>query len=52
MVTNYRGEIVDAKLTTDNVHDTKPVLDTTQKLSGNLYAEKGYISIKSSEKLK
>lgn len=25
LVTNYRGEIVDTKLTTGNVHDTKPV---------------------------
>ncbi len=33
-VTNYRGEIVDAKFTTGNVHDTTPVLGITKKLSG------------------
>jgi len=42
---------VDAKLTTGNVHDTKPVLDITKKLSGKLYADKGYIGKKLSEKL-
>ena len=52
LVTNYRGEIVDAKLTTGNVNDTKPVEDITKKLSGKLYADKGYISKKLSENLK
>ena len=52
LVTNFKGEIVDAKLTTGNVHDTKPVPEITKKLSGKLYADKGYISKKLSEKLK
>ncbi len=51
LVTNYRGEIVDAKLTTGNVHDTKPVLDITKKLSGKLCADEAYISKKLLEKL-
>jgi len=38
-IINYRAEIVDAKLTTGNVHDTKPVPDITKKLSGKLYAD-------------
>lgn len=52
LVANFKGEIVDAKLTTGNVHDTKPVPDITKTLSGKLYADKGYISKKLSEKLK
>ena len=44
LVTNFKGEIVDAKLTTGNVHDTKPVLELAKNLSGKLYADKGYIS--------
>lgn len=51
IVTNYKGEIVDAKLTTGNVHDTKPVPDITKTLSGKLYADKGYISKKLHDKL-
>ena len=42
LVTNFKGEIVDAKLTTGNTHDTKPVPDITKKLSGKLYVDKGY----------
>lgn len=52
IVTNYRGEIVDAKLTTGNVHDTKPVMALSKKLSGKLYADKGYISKKLTQNLK
>ena len=52
LVTNFKGEIVDAKLTTGNVHDTKPVPSMTKKLSGKLYADKGYISKKLSKTLK
>ena len=40
------GEIVEAKLTTGNVHDTKPVLALARNLKGKLYADKGYISKK------
>ncbi len=52
LVTNYKGEIVDAKLTTGNVHDTKPVMELSRHLSGKLYADKGYISKKLTENLK
>lgn len=52
LITNYKGEIVDAKLTTGNVHDTKPVMALSQKLSGKLYADKGYISKKLTQDLK
>jgi len=52
LVTNYRGEIVDAKLTTGNVHDTKPVMALSKKLTGKLYADKGYISQKLTADLK
>jgi len=52
LVTNFKGEIVDAKLTTANVHDTKPVLELSKKLTGKLYADKGYISKKLSASLK
>ena len=52
LVTNYRGEIVDAKLTTGNVHDTKPVMDLSKNLPGKLYADKGYISKKLTKDLK
>ncbi len=39
LVTNFKGEIVDAKLTTANVHDTKPVLELSKKLSASLKDE-------------
>jgi len=44
IISNYRGEIVAAKLTTGNVHDTKPVPELASKRCGKLYADKGYIS--------
>lgn len=52
LITNYRGEIVDAKLTTANVHDTKPVKALSKNLTGKLYADKGYISKKLTQDLK
>ncbi|WDE11274.1 IS982 family transposase [Thalassomonas haliotis] len=52
LVTNYRGEVVDAKLTTGNVHDTKPVMELSRNLTEKLYADKGYISKNLTEKLK
>ncbi len=52
LVTNYKGEIVDAKLTAGNVHDTKPVMELSRRLSGKLYADKGYISKKLTASLK
>jgi hypothetical protein len=52
LVTNFKGEIVDAKLTTGNVHDTKPVFELAKNLKGKLYADKGYISKKLTANLK
>ena len=51
LITNFKGEIVAAQLTTGNVHDTKPVFDLAAGLSGKLYADKGYISKKLKENL-
>ena len=44
IITNFKGEIVAAKLTAGNVHDTKPVRELATGLRGKLYADKGYIS--------
>ena len=44
LIVNYRGEIVAAKLTQGNVHDTKPVPELAAKLTDKLYGDKGYIS--------
>ena len=41
---NHRGEIVEAKVTPANKHDTSPVEELTQSLTGILYGDKGYIS--------
>jgi len=46
------SEIFDAKLTTGNVHDTKPILELTKNLKGKLYVDKGYISKKLTANLK
>ena len=46
IITNFKGEIVAAQLTTGNVHDTKPVSALAAELNGKLYADKGYISKK------
>lgn len=52
LVTNFKGEIVDAKLTRGNVHDTKPALELAKNLNGKLYADKGHISKKLTANLK
>jgi len=44
LIVNYKGEIVAAKLTPGNTHDTKPVPELAKELEGKLYADKGYIS--------
>lgn len=46
LITNFKGEIVAAQLTTGNVHDTKPVADLAEGLNGKIYANKGDISKK------
>ena len=44
LIVNYQGEIVVAKVTTGNVHDTQPVEELAQGLAGKLYGDKGYLS--------
>jgi hypothetical protein len=44
LIVNYKGEIVATKLTSGNVHDTKPVVDLAEGLTDKLYGDKGYIS--------
>lgn len=42
-IVNYRGEIVAAKVTTGNVHDTQPVEELAQGLMDKLYGDKGHV---------
>jgi hypothetical protein len=44
LIVSYRGQIVAAKLTTGNVHDTKPVSELANSLTDKVYGDKGYIS--------
>lgn len=44
LIVNHLGDIVAAKLTTGNVHDTKPVPELAEGLTDKLYGDKGYIS--------
>jgi hypothetical protein len=43
-VVNYKGEIVSAKVTTGNVHDSKPVEELAEGLTDRLDGDKGYLS--------
>jgi IS5 family transposase len=44
LIVNHQGGIVAAKITSANVHDTKPVADMVFSPMDKLYADKGYIS--------
>jgi IS5 family transposase len=44
LVVNHHGEIVAAKVTTGNVHDTQPVRELAEGLTDKLYGDKGYLS--------
>jgi hypothetical protein len=44
LIVNHHGEIVAAKVTTGNVHDTKPVEELASNLPDKLYGDKGYLS--------
>ncbi|AGH42389.1 transposase [Paraglaciecola psychrophila 170] len=44
LVVNHHGEIVAAKVTTANVHDTQPVRELAEGLTDKLYGDKGYLS--------
>jgi hypothetical protein len=46
LVFNHLNEIVTVKLTPGNVHDTVPVEQFTQNLSGKLFGDKGYLGKK------
>lgn len=51
VVINHHGELLAIKLTPGNVDDRKPVPDLCEQLTGSLYADKGYLSKKLTEKL-
>ncbi len=44
LVINHHGEIVTAKVTTGNVHDTQPVRELAGSLTDKLYGDRGYLS--------
>lgn len=44
LIVNHHGEIVAAKVTTGNIHDTQPVEELAQGLTDELYGDKGYLS--------
>tara|TARA_R110002050_G_scaffold191458_1_gene326218 strand:+ start:2219 stop:2818 length:600 start_codon:yes stop_codon:yes gene_type:complete len=44
LIVNHLGEIVAAKVTTGNVHDTQPVRALASGLTDKLYGDKGYLS--------
>ena len=49
---NHIGEIISLKITPGNTNDRTPLPELCKNLSGKLYADKGYIGKKLSEKLK
>jgi IS5 family transposase len=44
LIVNHHGEIVAAKVTTGNVHDTQHVSELANGLTDKLYGDKGYLS--------
>lgn len=52
LIVNYKGEIVAAKVTAGNVHDTQPVKELAAGLPDKLYGDKGYLSKALSDNLK
>lgn len=51
LVVNDCGEILDFRLTSGNVHDTKPLPDLVRRLFGKLFGDKGYLSKQLREQL-
>jgi len=49
---NHLGELLGLRLTPGNIDDRAPVLDLMKGLFGKLYADKGYLSKKLTEKLR
>jgi hypothetical protein len=52
LVINHEGQLLGAKLTQGNVHDSVPAYDLLAPLSGKAYADKGYLSRLLKEQLK
>jgi len=51
LLINHIGEIISLKITPGNTNDRTPIPELCKNLSGKLYADKGYIGKKLSEKL-
>jgi hypothetical protein len=51
LLINHIGEIISLKITLGNTNDRTPIPELWQNLYGKLYADKGYIGKKLSEKL-
>ena len=51
LLINHVGEIISLKITPGNTNDRTPIPELCKNLSGKLYADKGYIGKKLSEKL-
>ncbi|MCI2286140.1 IS982 family transposase [Colwellia sp. MSW7] len=51
LLINHVGEIISLKITPGNTNDRTPIPELCKNLSGKLYADKGYIGKKLTEKL-
>ena len=51
LLINHVGEIISLKITPGNTNDRTPIPELCKNLCGKLYADKGYIGKKLSEKL-
>ena len=45
-VINHKGDIIDIRFSSGNVHDTKMITPLSKRLFGYLFGDKGYISAK------
>lgn len=52
LIINHLGEILSARLTAGNIDDRKPLVDMVNNVTGQLYADKGYLSNSLKEQLK
>jgi len=52
VVVNDQGEILNMKIAPRNIDDRKPVSDLLKKVSGRVFADRGYISTKLSRYLR
>jgi hypothetical protein len=51
LLINHIGEVISLKITPGNTNDRTPIPELCKNLTGKLYADKGYIGKKLSEKL-